>query len=218
MDQVIYGKLCLLMLHTCPLRLRSIIDNSYSRGVPNFETFLDNNLHKLFHLRHKNCCCGYTSNNTHLSKSQWDLLFSKVSTRNPHGRKSECPCQYKAKTGVTSDVLDITFCCLLLTNICPGIPQTDVDTIRKVRNDLIHANTASIDVITFNDKWKNVEHALLTLSGTVSSTFANETQKILDELKNRVVDPCELKSLVKIMSDHRDYDNLRQVCSNMARV
>ena len=104
-DKVRYGRLCLLMLHTCPLRLRCIIDNSYCREMPNFETFLNNNLHQLFHLRYRNCCCGNTSNNSHISKSQWDLLYSQISTRNPHGRRGECPCQYKAKIGVTSDVL-----------------------------------------------------------------------------------------------------------------
>ena len=217
MDEVRYGRLCLLMLHTCPLRLRGIIDNTYCRGVPDFETFLNNNLHQLFHLRYRNCCCNNRSNNTHISQAQWDLLYTRVSTHcalNPRRHRGECPCQYRAKTGVTSNVLDITFCCLFLTNICPGIPQThqaDVDTIRQVRNGLIHANTASINVQSFNDKWKEVEQALLSLSRTVSSTFANETQTILDELKNRVIDPRELESLVTIMKDHRDYDLLKQV-------
>ena len=211
MDEVGYGRLCLLMLHTCPLRLRCVIDNSYCRGVPDFETLLNNNLHQLFHLRYKNCCCGNTSNNTHISKSQWDLLYSKISTRNPHGRRGECPCQYTAKNGVTSDVLDITFCCLFLTNFCFGVSLTDVDTIRQIRNGVIHAITASIDVQSFNDKWKKVEQALLSLSRTVSLTYESETQTILDELKNRVIDPRELESLVTIMKDHRDYDNLKQV-------
>ena len=214
MDEVRYGRLCLLMLHTCPLRLRGIIDNSYSRGVPDFETFLNNNLHQLFHLRYKNCCCGNTSYNTHLSQSQWDLLYTRVFTLcslNPRRRRGECPCQYKAKTGSTSDVLDITFCCLFLTNFSPGIPRTDVDTIRQVRNGLIHANTASVDVQSFNARWQEVEKALLSLSHTVSSTFANETQRILDESKNRVIDPHELESLVAIMKDHRDYAHLKEV-------
>ena len=105
MDELRHGRLCLMMLHTCPLRLRGIIDNSYCRGVPDFETFLNNNLHQFFHLRYRNCCCGNTSNNTPISKSQWDLLYSQISTRNPHGRRGECPCQYKTKNGVTSDVL-----------------------------------------------------------------------------------------------------------------
>ena len=211
MDEVRHGRLCLLMLHTCPLRLRGIIDNSYCIGVPDFETFLNNNLHQLFHLRYRNCCCGNTSNNTHISKFQWDLLYSQISTRNPHGRRGECPCQYKAKIGVMSDVLDITFCCLFLTNLCSGVSQTDVDTVRQVWNGLIHASTATIDQQGFNDRWKEVEQALLSLSRKVSSSFANETQTILDDMKNRDIDPHELESLVPIMRDHRNYDIMKQV-------
>ena len=211
MDEVRYGRLCLLMLHTCPLRLRSIIDNSYCRRVPDFETFLNNNLHQLFHLRYRHCCCGNASNNTQMTKSQWDLLYSQNFTRNPHGRRGECPCQYKAKNGVTSDILDIMFCCLFLTKFCSGVSLTDVDTIRQVRNGLIHANTGSIDLQSFNDRWKEVEQALLSLSRTVSSTFESETQTILDGLKNCDIDPCKLESLVTIMKDHRDYDLLKQV-------
>ena len=218
MDEVRYGRLCLLMLHTCPLRLRGIIDNSYCRGVPDFETFINNNLHQLFHLRYQNCCCGNTSNNTPISQSQWDLLYTRVSTQcylTPRRRRRECPCQYKAKPGVTSDVLDISFCCLFLINICPGIPQAHVDIIRQVRNGIIHANTASMDAQSFNDRWNEVELALMSLSHTVSSTFANETQTILDELKNRVIVPCELESLAAIMRDNRDYDHLKQVHVNI---
>ena len=211
MDEVRYGRLCLLMLHTCPLRLRGIIDNSYCRGAPNFETFLNNNIHQLFHLRYRNCCCGNTSYNTPIYKSQWDLLYSQIFMRNPHGRRGKCPCQYKAKNGVASDVLDITFCCLFLTNFCSGVSQTDVDTIRQVRNRVIHDNTASINQLSFNDRWKEVEQALLNLSRTVSSTFECETQTILDDLKSRVIDPRELETLVTIMKDHRNYDILKQV-------
>ena len=218
MDEVRYGRLCLLMLHTCPLRLRSIIDNSYCRGVPDFETFLNKNVHQLFHLRYRNCCCGNTCSNTHISQSQWDLLYTRYSrpcSQGPRQRRGECPCQYKANTGVTSDVLDITFCCLFLTNICPGITEADVNKIRKVRNGIIHANTASMDAQSFNDRWNEVEQALMSMSHTVSSTFANETQTILDESKNRVIDSCELESLAPIMRDHRDYDQLKQVHENI---
>ena len=162
MDEVRYSRLCLLMLNTCPGRLRTVIDNSY-RGVGNFETFLNNKIHDVFHFRLRNCCCSNTSNVTPLSRYQWDLLYARDPTRRctvNHGRRGECPCQYNASIGITSDVLDITYCCFLLTNICPGnIPQADVNTLRQVRNELIHANSASIDEPTFNRIWASVEQA-----------------------------------------------------------
>ena len=212
MDEVRYGRLCLLTLNTCPVRLRHVIDNSYSRGVPNFEVFLNNNIHHLFHLRFRNCCCSNnTSTATPLNKSQLDLLFTRVSTRNRHGRRGECPCQYKAIPGVTTDVLDITLCCLFLNNICPGIPHQDVATIRQVRNDLIHASSAAIDEPTFNNIWVAVERALLNLSKSVSPSFEIETQNILQRTKNRIIDPVELEALKQIMSDHRNHESLREV-------
>ena len=212
MDEVRYGRLCLLTLNTCPARLRKVIDNSYCRGVPSFELFLNNNIHQLFHLRFRNCCCSNTiSTATPLMRSQWDLLFTRVSTRNPHGRRGECPCQYKAIPGVTIDVLDITLCCLFLCNICPGIPQQDVATIRQIRNDLIHASAASIDEPTFNTIWSAVEQAMMSLSRLVSPAFETDTRDILQRMKDRVVDPAELETLKQIMIDHRDYNQLQEV-------
>ena len=218
MDEVRYSRLCLLMLNTCSGRLRTVIDNSY-RGVPNFETFLNNKIHDIFHLRFRNCCCGNLSNITPLSRYQWDLLYIRDPTQRctvSRGRCGECPCKYSANTGITSDVLDITYCCFLLTNICPGnIPQGDVNTLRQVRNDLIHANSASIDEPTFNTIWASVEQALLSLTRLVSPVFEAHTQVILLELKNRVIDPAELATLRQLMTDHRQYDDLKEVYSKL---
>ena len=212
MDEVRYGRLCLLTLNTCPARLRKVIDNSCCRGVPSFEFFLNNNIHKLFHLRFRNCCCSNnTSTATPLMRSQWDLLFTRVSTMNHYGRRGKCPCQYKANQGVNTDVLDITLCCLFLYNICPGIPQQDVATIRQVRNDLIHASSASIDEPTFNTIWSAVEQAMLNLSRLVSPAFEMDTQNILQRMKHRVIDPAELEALKQIMTDHREYKQLKEV-------
>ena len=214
MDEVRYSRLCLLMLNTCPGRLKPVIDISY-RGVPNFETFLNNKIHDVFHFRFRNCCCGNTSNVTPLSRYQWDLLYTRVPTRRCtvyHGRRGECPCQYSANTGITSDVLDIMYCCFLFANICPGnIPQADVNTLRQVRNDLIHANSASIDEATFNTIWARVEQALLSLSRLVSPAYEVDTKAILLRFKDRVIDPVELVALKQIMADHRQYEDLREV-------
>ena len=56
-----------------------------------------------------------------------------------------------------------------------------------------------------------MEQALLSLSCKVSSSFANKTQTILDDMKNRDIDPHELESLVPVMRDHRNYEIVKQV-------
>ena len=224
MDEARFGRLCLLILKICPDRLRGVIDNSYSSSLCNFEIFLNSNIHDLFHLRFRSCCCRRGQNKcTTMTKPQWDSLFTRISPTNPHGQSFDCFHQYRAKTGVTSAEMDVTLCCLFLTNICPNIPQTDVDKIRYVRNSLIHANTAGVDEPTFISYWNDVENALLNLSNTVSSLYATDTRAALQTLKDRILDPAELESLKammiaeleglrKIMADHRDYDDLKQVC------
>ena len=91
------------------------------------------------------------------------------------------------------------------------MPQQDVATIRQVRNELIHARSASIDEVTFNTTWIRVEQALLKMSRLVSPSYETDTQNILQALKDKVVDPAELDALKQIMIDHRDYDILREV-------
>ena len=213
MDEARYGRLCLLTLSSCSGRLRGIIDHSYSLTVPDFESFLNTNIHALFHLRFRRCCCRPGQSNAQiLTKPQWDKLFTRVSTTNLHpGYTGDCPCQYRAITGVTTDELDLTLCCLFLTNLCQHISQTDVATIRGVRNDLMHTNTARVDEPTFYAMWNRVEQALLNLSNTVSPAFTNDTRVVLQTLKDRVMDPAELEAVKKIMTDHRDYDSLKQV-------
>ena len=215
MDEARYGRLCLLTLSTCPGRLRGVIDNSYSPSASDFETFLNTNIHDMFHLRFRRCCCvARRIYNTPLTAPQWDSLFTRVSTANcQHGYTGDCPCQYKAITGVTTDVLDVTLCCLFLTNLCPTIPQADVNTIRQVRNELIHTSTARVDEPTFYINWNRIEQALLNLSNTVSPVFTNDTRMTLQTLKDRVIDPAELEALKTLMTDHRDYDSLKQVRS-----
>ena len=214
-DEARFGRLCLLSLNTCSAILRGVIDNSYSPAIYNFETFLTSKIHTLFHLKFRRCCCrSGRSNNTPLTAPQWDSLFTRVTTANcHHGYTGECPCQYRAITGVTTDVLDVTLCCLFLTNLCPNIPQADVNTIRQVRNELIHTNTARVDEPTFYTHWNRIEQALLNLSNTVSPVFTNETRIALPTLKDRVIDPAELDALKTLMTDHRDYDSLKQVRS-----
>ena len=213
MDEARFGRLCLLTLKVCPERLRGVIDDTYSHGLHNFETFLNTNIHTLFHLRFWRCCCVVgRSNATPMTKPQWDSLFTRVSTTNPHGYNGHCPCQYKAIPGVTSNVLDVTLCCLFLIYLCPHVSQTDVSIIRQVRNTLIHTSTARVDEPTFNAHWSSIEHALLNLSNTVSSAFTNDTRISLQTLKDRVIDPAELETFKVMMTDHRDYDSVKQVC------
>ena len=217
MDEARYSRLCLLIIRVCPVTLRKVIDHFYSSSVADFEIFLNTNIHALFHLRFRFCCCPIRRNAQPMTKPQWDTLFTRVSTTNC-GYTGDCPCQYKAIAGVTSDVLDVTLCCLFLTTLCPHISQADVNTIRQVRNELIHTSTARVNEPTFYTNWNRIEQALLNLSNTVSPAITNDTRATLQTLKERVIDPAELEALKTIMTDHRDFDSLKQDCVSVKQV
>ena len=184
----------------------AVIDNSYCRGVPDFETFLNNNLHQLFHLSYRNCCCGNTSNNTHISKYQWDLLYSQISTRNPHGRRGECPCQYKAKNGVTSDVLDITFCLSLphqlllwcFTDRCGHHSKSSEWKLSMLIPRPLICKASK----TSGRRWNKLYWAY---PAQCRQHLKVKHRRSWMNMKNHIIDPRELESLVTIMKDHRDY-------------
>ncbi|KAK3100485.1 hypothetical protein FSP39_020864 [Pinctada imbricata] len=188
-DEARYGRTCCLVLNKSVIVLRCVIEHSFTtQGAPSFEIFLNKNEHALFHLLFKKCCCGHISNVTPLNKSQWELLYVRSSSVNPHGQRGECPCQYAVISGVTPDVMDVSLCCLVLRNICSGVSMPDVDTIRDVRNKLIHASNASLDATMYSTIWTNVENAMLNLAKGVSSSLRDNTQTAVRELENRLMD------------------------------
>ncbi|KAK3093458.1 hypothetical protein FSP39_015937 [Pinctada imbricata] len=203
-DEIRYGRTCSLVLNKSVAVLRRVVKHSYTtQGAPSFEVFLNNNKHTLFHLLFKQCCCGNKSTVTPLSKYQWKLLYVQTSTRNPHGQRGECPCQYTAISGVTPDVMDVSLCCLVLSNIYPGVSMPDIDTIRDVRNKLIHASNASLDAMLYLATWNKVEAAMLNLAQGVSSTFRSDTINAVEDLKNRLMDSSELSELKALVMDEK---------------
>ena len=213
MDESRYARLCLLSLNTCLSRLRGVIDHYHvHRGTNTFETFLNNNKERLFHLRFRQCCCGHRNKIPPMTKVQWDSLYVRTNSACAHGHGSgDCPCKFMAKSGIKSDILDITMCCLILCNICSAISKSDIVTIRQTRNSLIHASEAKLDEPTFNRMWSDIEKALVNLSNTVSAQFGIDTQGIVQRLKDRIIDPCELEALKAIMTDDRNYKDLYEV-------
>ncbi|KAK3100532.1 hypothetical protein FSP39_021436 [Pinctada imbricata] len=211
-DEVRYGRTCSLVLNKSVNVLRRVVEHSYTtQGAPSFEVFLNNNRHALFHLLFKHCCCGNNSTVTPLSRYQWQLLYIRTSTRNPHGRRGECSCQYAAISGVTPDVMDVSLCCLVLHNICSGVSLSDVDTIRDVRNQLIHASNASLDATLYLATWSKVEAAMLILAQGVSTSFRSDIISAVQTLKNRLIDTSELSALKDLVMDEKRISEIEKV-------
>ncbi|KAK3106318.1 hypothetical protein FSP39_017604 [Pinctada imbricata] len=194
-DKTRNGRVCLLLLNACPVGLRRFIEHNYTtNGFARFDGFLDqwNIKHNLFHLRFKSCCsvhCTNANRSTPICTEQWDLLYKETLSRNPHGDGRKCPCMYTAIPGVTTEVMDVTLCCLLLRNcMSGGINMVHIEQICAVRNQILHSNSATLDEQTFNDIWRRLEKSLLHIAAQVSSEFHNEVRKTIKETKTSFCD------------------------------
>ncbi|KAK3082873.1 hypothetical protein FSP39_007662 [Pinctada imbricata] len=216
-DEARYGRTSLLLLNVCPFTLRHVINDYYVKhGYTSLQDFLDKNKHDLYHILNRRCCCRrIQSRVTPMNRSQWDLLFSKNSSSCPKGYTGDCPCQYDAKPGVISDVMDITLCCLFIKNICTrhaGINMSHVDTIRTIRNHIIHAEKAHLDVLTYNGYWNRVRFALLDLANNVSPKVYTDTLNMIQELETRVMNASEIGEIRKLLVDQKRIEVLEEVC------
>ncbi|KAK3100194.1 hypothetical protein FSP39_015999 [Pinctada imbricata] len=212
-DEARYNRACLLVLNVCPFTLRQVIDDYSLRhaGSLSLCDFLEKNKDRLFHLYKRECCCGHKSNKTPMYQSQWDSLFNRNTSSCLNGKRIDCPCKYDGKTSATTNVMDVTLCCLVIHNICPGVDANHIKTIREIRNKLIHAESARLDLLTFNGYMNRVETAVCELAKNVSTTLHTDTVKMIDELKNRLMDPVELRELRKLIIDQKRFTDLEAV-------
>ncbi|KAK3100702.1 hypothetical protein FSP39_023975 [Pinctada imbricata] len=219
-DEVRYGRACLLVLNVCPFTLRQVIDDYSLRhaGSLSLFDFLEKNKHSLFHLYAKKCCCKHLQQNrsTPMYKSQWDSLFMQNTSSCQKGKNIDCPCKYDCKPGITTKVMDVTLCCLVINNICPGVDVNHIKTIREIRNNLIHAESARLDLLTFNGYMNRVKTAVCELAKNVSITLHTETLEKIVELENRLMDPVELSELRNLIIDQRRFTDLEDDVSNIA--
>ncbi|KAK3084601.1 hypothetical protein FSP39_016113 [Pinctada imbricata] len=224
LDEARYGKTFLLLFKVCAFTLRRVIDNHHGRhGYTSLQDFLDKNKHNLYHILKRCCCCGFIQSSvTPMNWPQWNLLFIKNSSSCRTGYavncpyQVNCPCQYNAKPGITSDVMDITLCCLVIKNICSrhgGINMLHIETIREIRNDLIHANSPCLDLHTFNGYWKDVKTALSGLANHVPSAVYKDALNMIQELETRVMDAYELGEIRKVIVDQNRIEKAEEVCT-----
>ncbi|KAK3099990.1 hypothetical protein FSP39_013129 [Pinctada imbricata] len=213
-DEARYNRACLLVLNVCPFTLRHVI-NDYSlrhAGSLSLCDFLEKNKDRLFHLYKRECCCGHKSNKTPMYQSQWDSLYI---TRNTwtclNGKRIDCLCKYDGKTSATTNDMDVTLCCLVINNICPGVDVNHIKTIREIRNKLIHAESARLDQLTFNGYMNRVKTAICGLAKNVSAKLHTETLEMIVELENRLMDPVELRELRNSIIDEKRFTDLEVV-------
>ena len=189
-----YARLCRLLIDVGSQALRDTFDGFYSSG--NLHSFLSSSSvqSKLNALRRKKV----------LNPTQWNKLFPA------------------APTSVTSASFDITLLSVLLRNICGLSPpasttswdklppptdtcrEADLVRIKHFRNTVYgHAEKASVDDVTFNGLWHDIESAMVRLGGP---SYAAAIAK----LKGEGMDPVIEKRYKKVLLMwKKDEDNIK---------
>ena len=166
-----YARLCRLLVGVSAHILRETFDKRRPPG--NLDTVLSRpSIHRLLKLlRIKKV----------LNPSQWDKLYPAI------------------KSSVSSRNFDITLLMVLLRNICGLAPpvtgwdtlplatdttlEADFARIKCYRNTVYgHASEASVDDVTFNQYWQDIQDALVRLGGA-------GYQSDIDDLKKECMDP-----------------------------
>ena len=166
-----YARLCRLLVGVSAHILRETFDKRRPPG--NLDTVLSRpSIHRLLKsLRIKKV----------LNPSQWDKLYPAI------------------KSSVSSRNFDITLLMVLLRNICGLAPpvtgwdtlplatdttlEADFARIKCYRNTVYgHASEASVDDVTFNQYWQDIQDALVRLGGA-------GYQSAINDLKKECMDP-----------------------------
>ena len=166
-----YARLCRLLVGVSAHILRETFDKRRPPG--NLDTVLScPSIHRLLKsLRIKKV----------LNPSQWDKLYPAI------------------KSSVSSRNFDITLLMVLLRNICGLAPpvtgwdtlplatdttlEADFARIKCYRNTVYgHASEASVDDVTFNQYWQDIQDALVRLGGA-------RYQSAINDLKKECMDP-----------------------------
>ena len=206
-----YARLCRLLVGVSAHILRETFDKRRPPG--NLDTVLScPSIHRLLKsLRIKKV----------LNPSQWDKLYPAI------------------KSSVSSRNFDITLLMVLLRNICGLAPpvtgwdtlplatdttlEADFARIKCYRNTVYgHASEASVDDVTFNQYWQDIQDALVRLGGAGYQSAINDLKKecmdpdieehFKELLKQWVVDEVSIKERLDEIG--KSLDKLKEAIVN----
>lgn len=168
-----------------------------------FEKYLENKKHTIFHLHHNIPCCekGCTIEKLKqqkvLSAEQFNLLFCETACEDKSHVKrlngklvQKCMCGIAPVVHVMVDVMDITLICCIIKK-CENVQQSEEDrlqTIRNVRNKIVHSsNILNMSTLEFNNFWTKLEGALRGLAESVSVDYEKEINGRIYYTKRRSI-------------------------------
>ena len=193
-----FARLCRLLVDVATQALRDTFDSIHS----------SNDLHKVLSA---NCSTLKDLKSKRIiNPIQWGKLFPPIPTT------------------VSSRDFDTTLLVVLLRNICGLAPPTsgwdnlpvaedrsleaDIARLKYFRNEVYaHAETASVDEVTFNTYWRDIRETVVRLGG-------NTYQAAVDTLKDECMDPRVQEHYRRLLVDwKRDDDNLKEKIDEIMR-
>lgn len=175
----------------------------------NFQTFLLNQRHTLFHLysNQRPCCvCNRTENFRNqqvFRKVQFDKLFVQgQNTCNILSNNHSCI--YSARPNVKVSELDVTLTITILKNCCAtSLTKQELqslDDIRNIRNDFAHIpSNSDISENEFGRMWSVLENAVLNLAKTFNQDYVYDVKPKIRKLRN--------KQILRASGDYTEYLN-----------
>ncbi|XP_063397621.1 uncharacterized protein LOC134681920 [Mytilus trossulus] len=180
----------------------------------NFQTFLLNRKHILFHLYRNGrpcCACSRNENLGHqqvVKKVQFDLLY--VQGKNTcNVRSYNHSCIYSAAPSVKVSELDVTLAITILKNCFANSLNLhelqSLDDIRKIRNDIAHnARNSDISEKEFCRMWSILEEAALKLAKAFDQEYFNDIKSKMRQQRDR-----------RILATSEDYKEYSKQLTNM---
>lgn len=154
-----------------------------------FETFLDDNIHVLFHLWKRNdYCCKSKERNLQckldlsgkINDTQWAILFE--TTRRAVRCNNTDACHFSAKRGILEYKLDNELARVILGNICPLFMS--IQKLSQIQNTLAHNKKGELSNIEYTNIWSDCTDCIITIARFLG--IENQVKADIDVLKDKI--------------------------------
>lgn len=160
-------------------------DNLKIRDSNNFEDFLRNNQHDIYHLwQHQVTCCQchpdyYRPTSRHINEAE----FLKMFTFHKKKCNLEDTCAYQVKSGIQYSEIKSQFRLFskLSNKVCPL--RKTFDKIADIRNSIFHNNGKMPSDETFEEYWDILKKSVIDIQDVIGSKTC--TEEHIDQLKTK---------------------------------
>lgn len=198
-----------------------LINIKVLNNYESFQNFLNHNenMHAIFHkwIQNIRCCqCSVLNfqqtDRATITEPQFTSIYDLNGKANQdHERKNDrgkiskyCLCKISAKPGVSIYNVDIgTVHCLLKTCAYEIFQRVEMHivAIRDIRNYLAHSSNLKLTESAFNQKWTELEAAVLSIAYIVNPANKEHEAQQITHLKGTDISRDEIVSILDTMNE-----------------